>query len=294
MSDSMIVVENMSFAYGKDNILTDVNFTIKKQEYVGVIGANGAGKSTLMKLILGQLTPSVGKIEVYAQCIGYVPQVGFHAVNNFPANVEEIVLTGLHSDIGMFHFPKKEHREKVRDILEMVGMTEYRKRMLSELSGGQQQRVLIARALVQNPDLLVLDEPLTGIDKEAGEMLYQLLAKLNQECGITIVMVTHNMEQVARYTGRFYHVSNGNVHLDKSSVLCDEVLLDKMMKSKPKRYGSKTYKTKKVELPEKETPYDASYKGAKARPKQVEIIGISSNEIDDRREAANSRMGGDS
>ncbi len=263
MSDSMIVVENVSFGYGKEDILTDVNFIVERQEYVGIIGANGAGKSTLMKLILGQLTPSKGTVTVHTDSIGYVPQVGFHAVNNFPANVEEIVMTGLYSEVGMFHFPKKQHRKQVKDILELVGMQEYWKRMLSELSGGQQQRVLIARALVQNPELLILDEPLTGIDKEAGELLYQLLAKLNRERGITIVMVTHNMEQVARFTGKFYHVSNGNVHLDKSSVLCDQVLLDKMMKSKPKPYSSKTYKTKKVELPEKEAPYDAAFKGKK-------------------------------
>lgn len=263
MSNSMILVEDMSFAYGKDDILTDVNLIIKRQEYVGIIGANGAGKSTLMKLFLGQLTPTKGTVTVNAESIGYVPQVGFHAVNNFPASVEEIVMTGLHADIGMFHFPKKEHKKKVKETLELVGMADYRKRMLSELSGGQQQRVLIARALIQNPELLILDEPLTGIDKEAGEMLYQLLAKLNREYGITIVMVTHNMEQVARFTGKFYHVSNGNVHLDKSSVLCDEVLIDKMMKSKPKRYSSKTYKTKKVDVPEKEAPYDATYKGKK-------------------------------
>jgi len=272
MSNPMIVVENMSFAYGKDNILNDVNLIIESQEYVGIIGANGAGKSTLMKLLLGQLAPTSGTVTVNTNSIGYVPQVGFHAVNNFPANVEEIVMTGLYSEIGMFHFPKKEHKQMVKETLEMVGMSEYRKRMLSELSGGQQQRVLIARALIQNPELLILDEPLTGIDKEAGELLYQLLAKLNQECGITIVMVTHNMEQVARFTGKFYHVSNGNVHLDKSSVLCDEVLLDKMMKSKPKRYNTKTYKTKKVEVPEKEAPYDASYKGKKAELSASEVL----------------------
>ena len=264
MSNPMIVVENMRFDYGKDNILTDVNLIVEQQEYVGIIGANGAGKSTLMKLLLGQLTPTSGTVTVHTKSIGYVPQVGFHAVSNFPANVEEIVMAGLHAQIGMFRFPKKEHKQMVKETLEMVGMSEYRKRMLSELSGGQQQRVLIARALIQNPELLILDEPLTGIDKEAGELLYQLLAKLNQECGITIIMVTHNMEQVARFTGTFYHVSNGNIHRDKSSVLCDEVLMDKMMNSKPKRFGSKTYKTKKVELPEKEAPYDASYKRKKS------------------------------
>lgn len=268
MGNPMISVQNMSFAYGKDNILTDVNFIVEEQEYVGIIGANGAGKSTLMRLILGQLSPSKGEVLVATDSIGYVPQVGFQAVSNFPANVEEIVLTGLHGEIGMFHFPKKEHRRRVADTLKLVGMEDFRKRMLSELSGGQQQRVLIARALIQNPKLLVLDEPLTGIDKEAGEMLYQLLDKLNKDYGMTIVMVTHNMEQVARYTNRFYHVSNGNVHLDKSSILCDEVLKDKMIISKPKKYSKRhngklqTYQTKAVDVPEKEAPYDASYKGA--------------------------------
>lgn len=228
MGNPMITVQNVSFAYGKDNVLTDVNFIVEEQEYIGIIGANGAGKSTLMKLILGQLTPGTGEVIVATDSIGYVPQVGFHAMNNFPANVEEIVLTGLYSEIGMFHFPKKEHRQKVSDALTLVGMADYRKRMLSELSGGQQQRVLVARAFIQNPKLLVLDEPLTGIDKEAGEQLYQLLYKLNKEYKMTIVMVTHNMEQVARYTNRFYHVNNGTVHLDKSSILCDEILKDKM------------------------------------------------------------------
>lgn len=262
MGNPMITVKDMSFGYGKDDILTDVNFIVEEKEYVGIIGANGAGKSTLMKLILGQIKPNKGEVSVATESIGYVPQVGFRTVANFPANVEEIVLTGLYAEIGMFHFPKKEDKKKVADVLEMVGMKEYRKKMLSELSGGQQQRVLIARALISSPKLLVLDEPLTGIDKEAGEILYNLLAKLNTELGMTIVMVTHNMEQVARYTNRFYHVSNGNVHLDKSSILCDEVLLDKMMISKPKS-RMKTYRTKSVEVPEKEEPYNASYKGKK-------------------------------
>lgn len=276
MGNPMITVKDMSFAYGKDYVLTDVNFTIEEQEYVGIIGANGAGKSTLMKLILGQLAPTKGEVAVATNSIGYVPQVGFQAVNNFPANVEEIVMTGLHSEIGMFHFPKKEHRQKVLETLRLVGMEDYRRRMLSELSGGQQQRVLIARALIQNPKLLVLDEPLTGIDKEAGEMLYQLLDKLNKEYGMTIVMVTHNMEQVARYTNRFYHVNNGNVHLDKSSILCDEIMKEKMIMTKPKKYasryktGRKVYPGKNAQVPEKEAPYDASFKGKKGAPVQKE------------------------
>lgn len=273
MGVPIITIKDMSFGYGKEDVLSNVNFIVEEQEYVGIIGANGAGKSTLMKLILGQLSPSKGEVTVATDSIGYVPQVGFSKVSNFPANVEEIVLTGIHKEIGMFHFPKKEHKKRVSDVLNLVGMQDYKKRMLSELSGGQQQRVLIARALIQNPKLLVLDEPLTGIDKEAGQMLYQLLDKLNKEYGMTIVMVTHNMEQVARYTNRFYHVSNGSVHLDKSSILCDEVLKEKMIISKLKKYGKrgtsaypvggKTNSQKVSNVQEKEAPYDASYKRKK-------------------------------
>ena len=276
MGKPMITVRNVSFAYGRDNVLTDVNFIVEEQEYVGIIGANGAGKSTLMKLILGQLTPSKGEVVVAADSVGYVPQVGFSAVSNFPANVEEIVLTGLNKEIGMFHFPKKEHRKRVHDVLQLAGMEDYRKRMLSELSGGQQQRVMIARALVQNPQLLVLDEPLTGIDKEAGEQLYQLLFRLNREYGMTIVMVTHNMEQVARYTNRFYHVKNGTVHLDKSSILCDEMLKDKMILSKPRR----------------KAPYDASYKGRRNFSRQDAQDNASGD--DSRKDAPDDVSGNDS
>lgn len=317
MSENMIELKNVSFGYGKDCILHDVNFIVKRQEYVGIIGANGAGKSTLMKLILGQLTPESGEIFVHTSRIGYVPQVGFSGAANFPANVEEVVMTGLHSEIGMFHLPKKEHKKKVFTVLELVGMQEYRKRMLSELSGGQQQRVMIARALIGGPELLVLDEPLTGIDKEAGQQLYDLLSKLNREYGMTIVMVTHNMEQVASYTNRFYHVSNGSVHLDKSSIICDEVLKDKMIIAKPKRYTKRNYtlsedgknvvqnhglsedgknadsknsdmedgNENKVRKPfakvEKEAPYDASYKGKRKRKESADGQGGLTDRISD-------------
>lgn len=268
MSEYIIKMENVSFGYGKDDILKDVNFIVKPHEYVGIVGANGAGKSTLMKLILGQLAPGTGEVTICADSIGYVPQVGFRGAANFPANVEEIVMTGLFGKIGMFHFPKKEDKQKVRETLKLVGMEDFSLRMLSELSGGQQQRVMIARALISQPELLVLDEPLTGIDKEAGEQLYQLLDRLNKEYGLTIVMVTHNMEQVARYTNRFYHVSNGSVHLDKSAIICDEVLKDKMILAKPKRYTRRGEAT--VESAKKEAPYDASYKAKRKESKKQE------------------------
>ena len=273
MSEPIIELSDVTFGFGKDEILTNVNFIVERKEYVGIIGANGAGKSTLMRLILGQLTPDKGTVKVNANGTGYVPQVGFREVSQFPANVEEVIMTGLYKEIGMFHLPKKEHRQKVDEVLKLVGMEEYGKRMLSELSGGQQQRVMIAKAIIGRHELLILDEPLTGIDKEAGEQLYELLNRLNKEYGMTIVMVTHNMEQVARYTNRFYHVSGKSVHLDKSSIICDEVLKDRMIVAKPKGYRSKTgvkrHEGRNLDsgdnVPVKNEPYDASYRGKRNR-----------------------------
>ena len=267
MSEPIIELKDVSFSFGREEILSNVNFVVGKKEYVGIIGANGAGKSTLMRLILGQLTPDKGTVNVNAKGTGYVPQVGGGETGNFPANVEEVVMTGLYNQIGMFRLPKKEHKEKVHDALSLVGMEEYSKRMLSMLSGGQRQRVMIAKALVGDPELLVLDEPLSGIDKEAAEKLYELLNRLNKEYGMTIVMVTHNMEQVSKYTNRFYHVSGGSVHLDKSSVICDEVLKDKMIVARPTAYRNHGKNVRRHEGRNLESddakPYDASYRPPK-------------------------------
>lgn len=254
---ALIEVKNMSFGYTKDMILEDVNMTMDEHEYVGIIGANGAGKSTLMKLILGELTPVSGEIFLDGKkmlpqsvsgerfrdytILGYVPQVGFSRVANFPANVEEVVLANLYTKIGTFHLPKKEHHDRVQEVLELVGMGAYKKRLLSDLSGGQQQRVMIARALVNTPKLLLLDEPFTGIDEQAEAMLYELLHKLHTENGLAILMISHNTEQIARYTNRFYHIRHRGVHEDHSSVFCDEDWKDKRIIKKPSNY----YATKK-------------------------------------------------
>lgn len=254
---ALIEVKNMSFGYTKDLILEDVNMTVDEHEYVGIIGANGAGKSTLMKLILGELSPVSGEILIDGKqmlpqgagserfrdytMLGYVPQVGFSRVANFPANVEEVVLANLYTRIGAFRLPKKEHHDRVEEVLRLVGMADYRKRLLSDLSGGQQQRVMIARALVNSPKLLLLDEPFTGIDEQAEAMLYDLLYKLHKENGLAILMISHNTEQIARYTNRFYHIKHRGVHEDHSSVFCDEEWKDKRIIKKPSNY----YATKK-------------------------------------------------
>lgn len=246
----IIAVKDVSFGYTKDNILEHVNMTVEEGEYVGIIGANGAGKSTLLKLILGELTPRTGEISMMGKpmtefkdfsSIGYVPQVGFSKVSNFPANVTEIIVANLYGKIGPVRFPKKEHYKKVEEVLKLVNMEPYKKRLISDLSGGQQQRVMIARALVNDPKLLLLDEPITGIDAESEAQLYSILEKLNKEKGIAIVMISHNVEQIAKYTHRFYHIKHRGIHEDHSAVICDDEWKDKRIIKKPSNY----YATKK-------------------------------------------------
>ena len=128
--------------------------------------------------------------------IGYVSQISMSTGASFPATVEEIVMANLYSKIGFMKFPKKEHKEKVKEALKIVNMEDYSKRLIGNLSGGQQQRVMIARALVSDPKILILDEPTTGIDAASEEQLYNLLEKLNKESKITIIIVSHDFAKI--------------------------------------------------------------------------------------------------
>lgn len=227
MSD-IIEVKNLSFNYGNNLIFSNIDFSIHQGDFTAIIGSNGAGKSTLMKLLLGELVSPTGSIRLFAQDIrqfrgwpkiGYVPQTGLQSLSNFPATASEIVKANLYSKIGAFRFPRKEHNEKTQQTLDLVGMGTYSKRLISELSGGQQQRVMLARVLVNDPDVMLLDEPSTGVDSQAVQALYQLLHKLNKEKGITIVMITHDVAKVSNYASRILCLEEGSlVELDKTQL----------------------------------------------------------------------------
>ena len=210
---NIISVENVSFAYNKENVLQDIIMYVDEGDFVGIVGCNGSGKSTLMKLLIGQLTPSKGKIKLFNEelskskdlnKIGYVPQISLSSNATFPATVEEIVMTNLYSKIGFMKFPKKEHKEKVKEVLKKVNMQDYSKRLIGNLSGGQQQRVMIAKALVSDPKVIILDEPTTGIDAASEKSLYALLNKLNKESKITIIIVSHDFEKISQYTNQSF------------------------------------------------------------------------------------------
>ncbi|WMJ86494.1 metal ABC transporter ATP-binding protein [Anaerocolumna sp. MB42-C2] len=208
-----IEMKNLSFGYEDGLILKDINLKIEKGDYLGIIGSNGTGKSTLIKLMLGLLQTKNGTINKSAKNIGYVPQVGLSVKGDFPATVMEVVMLNLYSSVGIFKRPKKKHYDMADKALGLVGMSEYKDRLISKLSGGQQQRVLIAKALVNNPELLILDEPIAGIDSENEKNIYQLLSQLNKDNGITIVMVTHSIQGVKNNMNKIYEIKDKKLHL---------------------------------------------------------------------------------
>lgn len=205
---SGIQIENMSFGYEDGLVLKDINININKGDFIGIIGSNGTGKSTLIKLILGLLSPNEGTIKSDYTDIGYVPQVGLAVKADFPATVREVVMLNLFKEIGLFKRPGKKHYEMVENVLQTVGMLDNADKQIGKLSGGQQQRVMIAKALVASPEILVLDEPTVSIDAENEQMLYEVLNHLNKENKLTIVMVTHTIENIEESMNKIYVVKN--------------------------------------------------------------------------------------
>lgn len=202
----VVRLDHVGMVYGGTRVLEDVTFTIEAGDYLGIIGPNGSGKTTLLKLILGLLEPTDGRVELFGvdPCafrdwpkIGYVPQrATFDAT--LPVRVDEVVLTGLVSARARFGRARATARRKVTDTLELVGMGAHAAARIGTLSSGQQQRVLIARALVPEPALLILDEPTGGVDPEAQAGFHALLRELNATRGVTLVLVSHDVGVVAR------------------------------------------------------------------------------------------------
>ena len=216
----IIEVRNLTFGYTAEAVLDGLDFTVRAKDCVGLIGANGAGKSTLLKLLLGELTPTRGEIRLFGedvrsfrdwQKIGYVPQNSLSLGRNFPATAEEVVMANLTGRMGWRRFPQKTHYEMVNRALEMVEMQDFAKQLIGTLSGGQKQRVMLARVLVNEPRLLLLDEPASGIDDRATHAFYQLLETLNRELKTTVLMITHDLREAAYHFGRILCLEEGSV-----------------------------------------------------------------------------------
>lgn len=208
MSKTIIKLENVYYSYEKKLVLENINLTIKEGMFVGLVGPNGGGKTTLIKIILGLLKPQRGNVYLLDKPIdsfkdwnriGYVSQKANTFNKGFPATVFEVVSMGLTAKVGYFRFFNKRHKERVLEAIRQVDLESYAYENIGNLSGGQQQRVFIARALVSDPQLLILDEPTVGIDYQNVKRFYDLLYKLNKEKNITMLLVTHDTGAVTKF-----------------------------------------------------------------------------------------------
>lgn len=205
MKNAIIELNDINFQYERRVVLEHIDFTVKEGEFWALIGPNGSGKSTLINIILGLLKPQQGSVKLFGEdledfhhreLIGYVSQKSNSFNSGFPATVLEVVQSGLTRKKGLFKRFTTKDTERARRALEIVKMENFSDKNIGQLSGGQQQRVFIARALVGEPKLLVMDEPTVGIDQQNVASFYSMLHRLNSEHGIAILLVTHEVDIV--------------------------------------------------------------------------------------------------
>lgn len=203
-----ITIENLSFSYTKDPVLHNLNLSVKEGELLAIIGENGSGKSTLLKLMIGALKKHDGTINILGKelshmrdfsDIGYVHQnLSVHGVA-FPITCLEMVTLNLYRSFGPFKIPNRRVRQKAIEMLREMSLDEYTYTPFKELSGGLQQRVMICRALMNDPKILIMDEPTAGIDKESKGHFLRLIRTLNEKFAVTVILVTHELELIREY-----------------------------------------------------------------------------------------------
>jgi zinc transport system ATP-binding protein len=217
MPIDVLATEGLTFRYNSTEILTDVSFRLQAGDYLGIVGPNGSGKTTLIKLILGLLEPSKGMILLFGSKltefaewhkVGYLPQKINSFNPHFPATVREIVSLGLLSTKSYPRRIMRTDEKAIGSALELVDIVDIKNELIGELSGGQQQRVLIAKALVSNPELLILDEPTTALDPEAREKFFDTLKNLNVNKKVTIIIITHDIGTIGKYASRLLYIDN--------------------------------------------------------------------------------------
>ncbi len=230
-----IEVSDLSVSYGDKRILSGVSFQIDAGEFVGIIGPNGSGKTTLLKSLIGLVPVESGRITILGRDarkelpairkeIGYLPQK--QSINPMvPVLVRDAVLMGRYGTLGLFRRPKKEDHQAVEEALKKVGMLDKIDEPIGHLSGGQQQRVFIARALVHNPKIIFLDEPTTGLDVPSQASIIELIQELHENYGLTVMMVTHDINQISAYASKILYINRKIVAQgDVASVCRPEIL----------------------------------------------------------------------
>ena len=212
---ALITCRGLAFAYGAETVLSGVDFAVEAGDYLCIVGENGSGKSTLVKGLLGLKEPSAGSITLggglQRREIGYLPQQTA-LQRDFPASVFEVVLSGRLNSLGRRCFYSKADRAEAERELERMGMAEFKNRCYHELSGGQQQRVLLARALCATSKLLLLDEPVAGLDPVATGEMYNLLKLINLCDGVTVIMVSHDVAAAERYATHILQLGHSQLY----------------------------------------------------------------------------------
>jgi len=208
---AQLICQDLCVGYDGKAVLQDLNFAVFSGDYLCIVGENGSGKSTLMKTILGLQQPVRGRIltldGLRKNEIGYLPQQT-QVQKDFPASVREIVLSGCQGRCGSRPFYNKEEKQLAADAMEKMQIAQLAKRCYRELSGGQQQRVLLARALCATRKMLLLDEPVSGLDPKVTAEMYALIEKLNREDGITVIMISHDIAAAVKYASHILHIGD--------------------------------------------------------------------------------------
>jgi len=217
-TNSLISVRDLNYSTENNNILIDISFDIYRGDFVGIIGPNGAGKSTLIKTLTREIEDYTGEIEINGK-IGYVPQ-SEERERDFPIKVYEVALMGLYNEVGPFKRFKEEHYEKVRQTLRLLQIEHLYDRLVGKLSGGEYRRLMVARALVSDPDILILDEPEANIDKEGQNILYGTLRDLKQNSDMSIILISHDLNMIFKETNKIMCM-NKTLHCHKNTADLD-------------------------------------------------------------------------
>lgn len=222
MDQPLVSIKGISAGYNGETVLQDVNLDIYPRDFIGVIGPNGGGKTTLSKVLLGTLEPFKGKVEYPSGHlnVGYLPQVS-QLDRSFPVSIEEVILSGLASKKFWWRGIRQAQRRRARELMEKMGLKGLGDRPIGELSGGQFQRALLARAIINDPELLVLDEPNTFVDRNFEGELYELLDRLNES--MAIFLISHDIGTISPIVKTIACV-NGTLHYHPSNVLTADVL----------------------------------------------------------------------
>nr|WP_297770908.1 ABC transporter ATP-binding protein [uncultured Butyrivibrio sp.] len=238
---ALITASDVSLGYDNHLIVKKLNFSINTGDYLYIVGENGSGKSTLMKTLLGLLPPISGSISfgdgIKAGDIGYLPQQTI-IQKDFPASVREIVISGCQGRCGLRPFYNREEKKLADDNMKRMDVVDLKNRPYRELSGGQQQRVLLARALCATQKLLLLDEPVAGLDPNVSAQMYDLIEKLNRE-GITVIMISHDVSAAIRYASHILHIGEKIYFGTRGDYLESEAGRDFLLRNKSE--GDKNY-----------------------------------------------------